>query len=113
MHEMSLAESVLGIIEDASAAQGFARVKRVVLEIGQLAAVEPEAMRFCFDAVMRDTLADGAKLEVIEVPGAGWCLDCARAVPMAERVDVCPHCGGVRLQPTGGLEMKVRELEVE
>lgn len=113
MHEMSLAESVLGIIEDAAAAQGFARVKTVVLEIGRLAAVEPEAMHFCFDAVMRDTLADGATLEIIDVPGAGWCLDCARTVPMAERVDVCPHCGGVRLQPTGGLEMKVKHLEVE
>ena len=113
MHEMSLAESVLGIIEDAAAEQGFTRVKTVVLEIGRLAAVEVEAMRFCFDAVMRDTLADGARLEIFEVPGAGWCSDCARTVPMMDRLDICPHCGGASLQPTAGLEMKVRELEVE
>lgn len=113
MHEMSLAESVLGIIEDAAAAQGFARVNTVVLEIGRLAAVEPEAMRFCFDAVMRDTLADGARLEIVDVPGAGWCRDCATRVPMNDRLDLCPHCGGAGLQPTGGMEMKVKQLEVE
>ncbi len=113
MHEMSLAESVLGIIEDAAAAQGFTQVKAVVLEIGQLAAVEVEAMRFCFDAVMRDTLADGARLEIVEVPGAGWCRDCETQVPMNDRLDICPHCGGAHLQPSGGLELKVKELEVE
>lgn len=113
MHEMSLAESVLGIIEDAAAAQGFTRVKTVALEIGRLAAVEVEAMRFCFDAVMQGTLADGAGLEIVEVPGAGWCADCQSQVPMNDRLDSCPHCGGAHLQPTGGLEMKVKELEVE
>jgi len=113
MHEMSLAESVLDIVEEAAATQGFRRVKSVVLEIGQLAAVEQEAMRFCFDAVMQGSVAEGARLEVIEVPGSGWCMRCAVTVPMADRLDICPHCGGVQLQPTGGLEMKVRELEVE
>ena len=45
MHEMSLAEGVLQIVEDAGRTQGFSRVKAVILEIGQLSAVEPEAMR--------------------------------------------------------------------
>ena len=41
MHELSLAENVLQIIEEAAQAQGFSRVKTVVLEIGRPAAVEP------------------------------------------------------------------------
>lgn len=113
MHEMSLAEGVLDIIEDAAATQGFTRVKTVVLEIGQLAAVEVEAMRFCFDAVMQGSLAEGAQLEIVEVPGSGWCMHCSTTVAMSDRLEICPHCGGVQLQPTGGLEMKVKELEVE
>jgi len=113
MHEMSLAEGVLEIIEDAAAVQGFTRVKTVVLEIGQLAAVEVEAMRFCFDAVMQGSVAEGARLDIIEVLGIGWCMHCATTVPMSDRLDICPHCGGVRLQPTGGLEMRVKQMEVE
>jgi hydrogenase nickel incorporation protein HypA/HybF len=113
MHEMALAENVLHIVEDASRDQGFVRVKTVILEIGQLAAVEQEAMRFCFDAVMRGSIAEGAELEIIDVPGQGWCMKCAATVPIAQQYDACPQCGGYQVQPTGGMEMRVRELEVE
>ena len=65
MHEMSLAEGIRGIVEDAARSGGFKQVRTVVLEIGALSTVEVEALRFCFDAVMRDTVAEGAQMEVI------------------------------------------------
>ena len=55
MHEMSLCESILQILEDNAKKQGFAKVKTVWLEIGCLSGVEMEAMRFSFDAVTRGT----------------------------------------------------------
>ena len=113
MHEMALAESVLQIIEDHAGREGFARVKTVWLEIGALSGVEPEALRFCFDAVTRGSVAEGAALEIVASPGRGWCLDCAAQMPMAQLYEACPRCGGYRLQPTGGTEMRVKELEVE
>lgn len=113
MHEMSLAMGILQIIEDAARAQQFARVRSVWLEIGALAAVEAEAMRFCFDAVTRGTVAEGASLEVIEVAGQGLCFNCNQTVPLAALYDPCPACGGHPVQATGGTEMRVKELEVE
>lgn len=113
MHEMALAEGVLQILEDAARQQSFTRVKTVWLEIGRLSSVEPEAMRFCFDAVTRGSLADGAQLEVIDVPGLGRCLSCAAEVEIAAVYDVCPLCGEVPVEPCGGTEMRVKELEVE
>ena len=113
MHEMSLAESVLEIIEDYAVKQQFTRVKSVWLEIGALAGVEPEAMRFCFDAVTRGSFAQGAQLEIIDIPGSGWCMQCEDTVAMQERYSPCPHCRGYELRPNGGMEMRVRELEVD
>ena len=113
MHEMSLAEGVLQIIEDSAKTQNFSRVKTVWLEIGQLAAVEAGAMRFCFEAVVRDSIAQDAKLEIIETPGQAWCLQCAETVQVQALYDVCPKCGGHQLQVTGGNEMRVKELDVE
>jgi hydrogenase nickel incorporation protein HypA/HybF len=113
MHEMSLAEGVLQILEDAAREQSFTRVRTVWLEIGRLSAVEPEAMRFCFDAVTRGSLAEGATLEIIAVPGVGQCLSCGKTVEIAARYDPCPSCGGYGIHPTGGTEMKIRELEVD
>ena len=113
MHEMSLVESVLQIIEDAAIKEGFTRVKSVWLEIGTLSGVEPEAMRFCFDAVMRGTIAREARLEIINVPGRGCCMQCGETVELVQRHDPCPHCQCYQVQPGSGMEMRVKELEVE
>ncbi len=113
MHEMSLCEGVLQIMEDNAQIQGFEKVKTVWLEIGALAGVELDAMRFCFDAVTRGTLADKVRLEIIQVPGQAWCMQCSKTVPTQQRFDACPDCGSYQLQVTGGTEMTIKELEVE
>jgi hydrogenase nickel incorporation protein HypA/HybF len=113
MHEMSLAEGIVQLVEDAARAEQCSRVRAVWLEIGQLAAVEKEALRFCFDAVTRDGIADGARLEIIETAGQGWCMKCACNVPVSVLYDPCPVCGSYQIQVTGGDEMRVKELEVE
>ena len=113
MHEMSLAESVLQIIEELARVQNFRRVRAVVLEIGELAAVEPDAMRFCFDAVTSGSIAEGARLEIFGKPGTGWCEKCNKTVLLQERFGLCPECGSERVEITGGDEMRVKELEVE
>ncbi|CAA7614299.1 hydrogenase maturation nickel metallochaperone HypA [Magnetospirillum sp. UT-4] len=114
MHEMSLTEGVIRILEDQAATHDFTRVKTVWLEIGELSSVDPESMLFCFDAVARGSaVAAGAKLEIVRVAGRAFCLDCAEAVALGHRGDPCPRCGGWSLQVTAGEEMRVKELEVE
>lgn len=112
MHEMSLAEGVMQLIESAADAQGFTRVRSVRLEIGRLAAVETEALRFAFEAVARGSVAEGAALEIIDVPGAAWCMKCGDTVPIAARGDACPRCGSYQLQLGAGTELRVSELEL-
>lgn len=113
MHEMSLAENVLRIMEDAALEQDFCRVRSVVLEIGKLAAVEPDAMRFCFESVTAGTLAEGARLEIVETPGMGRCLECGATLELHEAYGLCPGCGSPRLLVTAGDRMRVKNLEVE
>lgn len=113
MHEMSLAEGVLQLVEETAQREGAQRVKLVVLEIGQLSSVEPEALRFCFEAVTHGSIAHGAALEIVAVPGRGWCMPCAATVTMTESFGACPQCGSYQVQPTGGTEMRVKEIEIE
>ena len=112
MHELSLAESAIQIIEDAARAQQFTCVRVIWLEVGSLAGVEPEALRFCFDAVARDTVAQGARLEIVDVPGAGTCSDCGSVHPVGNFLDPCPACAGYAVRVTGGTGMRVKELDV-
>jgi len=113
MHEMSLVEGVLQVVEESARSQKFTRVKTVYLEIGQLACVEKKALRFCFDAVMRDSIAADARLEIIDVPGHGRCMQCNATMPVAALYETCPQCGGYQIEVTSGYGMRVKELEVE
>ena len=113
MHEMALAEGILRIIEDHAATRSIQRILRVRVEIGRLAGVEVDALQFCFDAVMHGSVAAGAVLEIVDSPGQGWCLDCALTVPVDALYAPCPRCGGHRVQASGGMEMRVLDLEIE
>ncbi|MGP1677165.1 MAG: hydrogenase maturation nickel metallochaperone HypA [Burkholderiales bacterium] len=113
MHEMALAEEILQVVQEAARREGLRRVRTLWLEIGQLSSVEPEAMRFCFEAVARDSVAAGARLEIVETAGAAWCSACCERVALAELGAACPRCGGYRLRVTEGAEMRVKELEAE
>jgi len=112
MHEMSLCEGVLRVIEEQAAAQDYHTVKAVWLEVGALAGVEVEALRFGFDVVMKESIAEGARLEVVDVPGQAWCMPCMKNVAIEQRFDPCPECGGHQLQVNGGEELRIKELEV-
>ena len=112
MHEMALAESMLEIVEDTARRNGAARVKVVWLELGALSHVAPEALRFCFDAVTRGGIADGAELTIVSTPGAAWCMPCGETVPLARLGDACPRCGSYQLTVAQGDAMRVREIEI-
>lgn len=112
MHEMSLCEGIRGVIEDYAARQNFDRVKRVRVEIGRFAGVEKPALEFAFDVVMRGSVAEGAALEMIDLPGRAMCYDCMKEVEISERLDPCPTCGGGKLMPVAGDEMRIKDMEV-
>ncbi|MCC5992967.1 MAG: hydrogenase maturation nickel metallochaperone HypA [Rhodobacteraceae bacterium] len=112
MHEMSLAEGIRQIIDAQAAAHDFARVTRLRLEIGRFAGVEKPALEFAFDVVMRGSPAEGAALELIDLPGRALCYDCAEEVEIDDRLSPCPLCGGGKLVPQGGDEMRIKDMEV-
>lgn len=113
MHELSLMEGVLGIIQEAQAQHGFRKAIRIVLEVGELAGVETEALDFCWDIVSKDSPAEGAVLEIVNVPGAAWCGECAGEVPVHSRIDLCPGCGGIPVRILRGLDFQVKTLDIE
>jgi hydrogenase nickel incorporation protein HypA/HybF len=113
MHEVSLIESVVAIVADERKRQVFSRVRTIRLELGALGHAEPDALRFCFEAVTRSTIADGARLMIDIIPGEGRCSACGQRVAMVDRFAACSLCGNPQLRMIGGCEMRVAELEVE
>jgi hydrogenase nickel incorporation protein HypA/HybF len=112
MHELSLAGGILRGVEDAAVREGFVRVSQLRLEAGALSGVDARALRFAMEASAPGTCLEGAEIVIEEPAGTAWCLRCAVSVPMRERTEACPHCGGYQLQATGGTELRVLDLVV-
>ncbi len=108
MHELGITRSVVAICAENS---GGAAVKRVTLEIGNLSAIMPDAVRFCFEICAAGTVVEGAELEILETKGRGLCRDCGEEIALSALFGRCV-CGSSDLKIIAGEELKVKELEV-
>jgi hydrogenase nickel incorporation protein HypA/HybF len=113
MHELSIASGIRDVVLAQAQEAGCRRVIRVTLRIGALTGVEPEALRFCFDALVQSTVAAGAILEIEPVPAQGHCAACAVTFDLGFVHDACPTCGERRWTLVSGRELAVKELEVD
>jgi hydrogenase nickel incorporation protein HypA/HybF len=109
MHELGITQNIVAIV--AEHAQGV-KVKRVLLEIGQLSAIMPDAIRFCFDICAQGTVLEGARLEILETPGLAKCRKCSTKIPLQQPFGVC-ECGSSQLDLIAGQELKIKEIEIE
>jgi hydrogenase nickel incorporation protein HypA/HybF len=112
VHEISLAEEILRMIEESSVSEGFNKVKSLTLEMGQLAGVDPEALSFALTHMAPGSLIDGAIIHLDELPGSGYCSSCKKRVAIDFRLAPCPQCGQQPLSTIEGTELRVRHLEV-
>ncbi len=65
MHEMSLCEGMLRIIEKKAQKDGFRRVLTVRVELGDYSGASEESLRFCFPVAAKGGIAEGAEMEFV------------------------------------------------
>ena len=113
MHEVGLAQEVVRIVEEAALGDGGGRVRAIRLEVGALAGIEVESLRFALEAMLPGTVAQGAGIEIESIPGRGECAACGGRGEVWERLDLCPGCGAPWEEICGGVEFLVRNLDLE
>ncbi len=110
MHELSIARSLLGLVRD-NVPDG-ALVKSVLVCVGPLQAIEPDAMQFAWHAATDDTEFDGAELSLTLLPWELHCLECGRNWSSENWSDPCT-CGSCRVDPVGGDELTLISIDVD
>jgi hydrogenase nickel incorporation protein HypA/HybF len=107
MHELSIASAIVeACVERASGG----RILCIRVEVGRLAAVLPDSLRFCFELCAKGTVAEGATLEILETPGRATCGACGETVSLSSPQGRCA-CGG-RLRIISGDELRMKEMEI-
>jgi hydrogenase nickel incorporation protein HypA/HybF len=110
MHELSIAQALVEIVERHAAGR---RVTEVEVRVGHLRQVVPGALDLAFALVARDTVAEDARLVLEDVPAAGRCRACDAESELDGFPLVCRACGGWDLEVVRGEELHVIELELE
>lgn len=108
MHELGITHELVTL---ACARANGAKITRIVVEVGKLSTVLPDAMRFCFELCTEDTRAAGAQLEIIETPGRGRCRKCLSELPMESPLVRCP-CGSTDVEWLDGEQLILKEMEI-
>jgi hydrogenase nickel incorporation protein HypA/HybF len=109
MHELGITQEIIEIVSEFSKG---AKVTRVVLEIGKLSAILPDAVRFCFDLCSEGTVAEGARLEILEIPRQARCRECGALMTLDRPFGRC-GCGNSDLEWLAGEELRIKEMEVD
>jgi hydrogenase nickel incorporation protein HypA/HybF len=113
MHELAIMAGMLDLIQEEAGSQGFARVRKVGMEVGRFSGVEAESLRFAFDVAVAGSVAEGAELEIVPVPGRARCRSCALEFPVGAYPAACPGCAGADLRMVGGKELRITYLDVD
>lgn len=113
MHEMAIAEGILDIAVQTAIANEGTKIRRITMQIGQMAGVEVEALRFAFDSLVKGTIAEGAELLIDWIPLVGACIDCGRDFPIEEYRFVCPYCESTVVETKSGRELKVASIDID
>lgn len=113
MHEVGIAASVIDAVRAELAQRPGFRANAVALRIGELAGVDPESLRFGFDALVRDSDLDPLRLDVEFISRLQECLNCTLRFAADRYTLECPACGSLRGACIAGDELDIVSIELE
>jgi hydrogenase nickel incorporation protein HypA/HybF len=113
MHEMGIANSVLDAVRSEMGRHPGAYPCKVGVRIGEMAAIDQDALRFCFEAMIQDTDLASLELAIEVCPLRYRCRVCAREFVVRDYDSHCPQCASLETTYVSGDELEFAYLEVE
>jgi len=113
MHELGIAKAVLKAVQTEMLRYPEASPAKVCVRLGRMTAIDEQALRFCFEAVVRDTNLDGLELVIELCPLRYHCRKCGLDFEVENPIFECPGCASKEIACVGGDELELAYLEIE
>jgi len=113
MHEFSIAVNIVEIATENAKKENASEVKEIEIEVGELSGVVIDALEFCMEAAARESILEGAKINLIHVKGRARCRNCSHEFEIADFYTICPNCKTPAPDIIRGKELRVKSLLVE
>jgi hydrogenase nickel incorporation protein HypA/HybF len=101
VHEFGYVESLLPVLEERAAGR---TVVRLGVRAGVLHRLVDESFQQAFDTVAAGTVAEGAAVELTQVPVDVRCLGCGHTAEADQELGICPECGSTEVVNEDGSE---------
>lgn len=112
MHELSIAQSILEILNRSVPNEELGNVRTVNMKVGRMAGVVCESLEFSFRALVSGTPLSAASLSIARVPFRIHCSACDRTSPTQHGFALCPHCSGTETRIVSGMELQVVSIDL-
>jgi hydrogenase nickel incorporation protein HypA/HybF len=113
MHEMGIANSVLEAVKAEMVRYPGNYPCKIGVRIGEMAAIDQDAFRFCFEAMVHETELESLALEIETCPRRHRCQACGHEFVVHDYDSRCPQCTGLATTCISGDELELAYLEVE
>ncbi len=113
MHELGITENILQIALEHAEKAGAKRIRRIHLVIGELSGIVDESLRFYFEFVGKNTIAEGAELVLEKKPAQLRCRSCRREFNPPRDLWICPTCQSPGPEIIAGREFYMDSIEVD
>ena len=110
---MSIAHSLFEILKEEMIENNARTLRSVRLRIGQLSAVVPESLSFCFRVMTEGTEMEGAELIMDIIPLEGKCRSCDKLFEIEDYAFKCPYCSSPEIDTISGQDLSIVEMVVD
>lgn len=113
MHEFTLAIEVINIAKREAEKIRADNIREITIEVGDLSGVEAGAFESALELLIKDSILEKSRVNIVRIPGKGWCKACNHEFVMNHRITACPECACFPSEISGGTEFRVVSLLVE
>ena len=120
MHELSMAQGILNAVLDTAEANDAIVVTDMIIEIGKLAMLNPEQLKFMFCVLCKDTIAENANIIIEDIDVEIKCHNCGfEGIADVDDSDhyapmiLCPKCESHRVEVLNGRDIKEKNISIE
>jgi hydrogenase nickel incorporation protein HypA/HybF len=113
MHELSIAEDILEMVNQNAPIEELQNVRNVKVKVGDMSGVVADSLEFCFQAITSETKLKNARLLIASIPFVVSCNSCKSNFTNSTGIRICPNCSGSNTMVISGLELEVTEIELD
>ncbi|MGD2034118.1 MAG: hydrogenase maturation nickel metallochaperone HypA [Bacteroidales bacterium] len=113
MHEFSLAQNIIEIVDESLKKNGVRKATEIELEIGTLSGVEIPALEMAFESLKADSSVEQATIKLNIIKAKAVCRTCGKEFYPEDLFSPCPKCSAYGPEIVSGKELLVKSIVAE